>query len=118
MEDKIRQELYDKLENEYNNFIDELKTLPPEKIIDKSYEKVMKEETLSMFIPESKMFDMEELKALNKEKNPLEYLYQGWMNSDLNINQLYEDNVRDSLYDLVEEQKNKAKENRKKDKER
>lgn len=118
MEDKIRQELYDKLENEYNNFIDELKTLPPEKIIDKSYEKVMKEETLSMFIPESKMFDMEELKALNKEKNPLEYLYQGWMDSDLNINQLYEDNVRDSLYDLVEEQKNKSKENRKKDKER
>lgn len=118
MEEEIRQELYDKLEKEYNNFIEEIKTLPPEKIIDKSYEKVMKEETLSMFIPESEMFDMEEIKALNKEKDPLEYLYQGWMDSDLNLNQLYEDNVRDSLYDLVEEQKQKSKENRKKDKER
>lgn len=118
MEEKIRQELYAKLEKEYNNFIDEIKTLPPEKIIDKSYEKVMKEETLSMFYPESKMFDMEEIKALNKEKNPLEYLYQGWMDSGLNLNQLYEDNVRDSLYDLVEEQRQKLKENRKKDKER
>lgn len=118
MEEEIRQELYDKLEKEYQSFIEEIKTLPPEKIIDKSYEKVMKEETLSMFYPESKMFDMEEIKALNKEKNPLEYLYQGWLDSDLNLNQLYEDNVRDSLYDLAEEQRQKSKENRKKDKER
>ena len=41
MEEKIRQELYDKLQKEYDSFIEEITQLPPEKIIDKSYEKVM-----------------------------------------------------------------------------
>ena len=40
MEDKLREELYEKLSLEYDSFIEEIKKLPPEKIIDKSYEKV------------------------------------------------------------------------------
>ena len=39
---KLKQELYDKLEKEYNDFIEDLKTKTPDEIINKSYEKVMK----------------------------------------------------------------------------
>ena len=41
MEEKLREELYEKLSLEYDSFIEEVKKLPPEKIIDKSYEKIM-----------------------------------------------------------------------------
>ena len=36
MEEKLREELYEKLSLEYDSFIEEVKKLPPEKIIDKS----------------------------------------------------------------------------------
>ena len=45
----IREELYSKMEKEYDLFIENLKQLSPEKIIDSAYEKVMKEELVSMF---------------------------------------------------------------------
>ena len=45
---KLKQELYDKLEKEYNDFIEDLKTKTPDEIINKSYEKVMKEELKEM----------------------------------------------------------------------
>ena len=41
---KIREEVYTKMEKEYNNFIEKIKSKTPEEIIQCSYEKVMKEE--------------------------------------------------------------------------
>ena len=38
MEDKIRQELYDKLENELSSYKKDLESLTAKEIIDKSYE--------------------------------------------------------------------------------
>ena len=93
MEEKIREELYQKLSLEYDSFIEEIKKLPPEKIIDKSYEKVMKEELVSMFYPESDQYDISDIKALNKSEYPLEELYQGWMDEDSGIHQALESSV-------------------------
>ena len=60
--------------------------------------------------------DLDEIKALKNEKNSLETLYQGWMDSDLNINQLLEDNTDEIIAELAEEYK--AKQSKKKTKER
>ena len=116
MEEKIRQELYEKLEQELTSYKQELSTLTTKEIIDKSYETTVKEEVIYLFYPESKQFEIDELKALKNEKNSLETLYQGWMDSDLNINQLLEDNTDEIIAELAEEYK--AKQSKKKAKER
>lgn len=102
MEDKIRQELYDKLVKENETYKEDLLKLSTKEVIGKSYETAIKEELVYMFYPESNMFDIKEIKALKSENNSLETLYQGWMDCDLNLNQLLEDNVRDTLNDLSE----------------
>lgn len=42
MEEKIREELYSKLESEFDSYKKELETLTSKEIIDKSYETTMK----------------------------------------------------------------------------
>lgn len=107
---KIREQLYNKLKEEYDNFINYLKEQTPDKILDKAYEKVMKEETYNMFYPDSNKFDIEQIKTLIKTEAPLDELYQGWMRSDVNLNELYEDNIIDTIDMLKEEQRQNKKE--------
>lgn len=107
---KIREELYSKLEKEYNSFIDNLKKCSAEKIIDKAYEMVMKEELCIMFYPQNNQYNINQIKALNKTKNPLQKLYNAWMNSDCGIHQVLEDSTFDLLEKLIKEQKNKSME--------
>lgn len=116
MEEKIRQELYDKLESELFSYKKDLESLSAKEIIDKSYETSIKEEVIYLFYPESKKFDLDEIKALKNEKNSLETLYQGWMDCDMNICELVEDSARDTVEDLSKELK--EKQSKKKEKER
>ena len=109
MEEKLREELYEKISLEYDSFIEKIKQLSPEKIIDKSYEKVMKEELVSMFYPENEQYDISDIKALNKSEYPLEELYQGWMDEDSGIHQALESSVETTIDFLKKEQKNKNK---------
>ena len=81
MENKLKIDLYEKLDNEYNSFVDSLRNKTPDEIIECSYEKIMKEELKEMFYPGNN-YEISELKALYKLKNPLEELYQGWMKFD------------------------------------
>lgn len=105
----IRQNLYNKLEKEFKDFIEEMKTNEPEVIVNSAYPIVMKEELLSMFYPESERFDIEEIKALNKIDSPLEELYQGWMDTDEGIHSVLEDSVSNTLEEVLKEQKEKKK---------
>ena len=116
MEETIRKELYEKLENELASYKKELESLTVKEIIDKSYETAIKEEVIYLFYPESKEFDLDELKALKNEKNSLDTLYQGWMDCDMNICELVEDSARDTVEDLARDFKEKQV--KKKDKER
>lgn len=115
MEEKIREELYSKLESELDSYKKELETLTVKEIIDKSYETTIKEESIYLFYPESKQFDIDEIKALKNEKNSLETLYQGWLDCDTNICEI-EDSARDTVKELVQDFK--EKQSKKKDKER
>lgn len=102
---QIRKELYSKMEKEYENFIEYLKDQKPQIILERAYEKVFKEETKDMFYPEYDKFNEEDIRALNKIENPLDKLYDGWMDCDINLNELYEDNIQDTLDEIVLDQK-------------
>lgn len=106
---KIREDVYKKMEQEYKIFIEKVKLKTPEEIIRSSYEKVCKEEILSIFHPECEYYDIDKIKCLNKCENPLEEIYQGWMDSDAGLYQVIEDSTYNTLDMLVEEQKQKSK---------
>ena len=92
-------ELYDKMKRELDNFKSELKTKPPDEIIQSAYELVTKEDILSVFeIKEG--FELQEYKALLKTKKPLEYLYQEWLSYDGSVM----DAIRDSVNFAIEKQ--------------
>ncbi len=99
----IRENVYSKMEQEYNNFIEELKKLSPEKIIEKSYEKVIKEEILSCFYPKlEEDYLISQIKTLNRSKNPLEELYRGWMDYDEGIHSILEESISYTIDNLSE----------------
>lgn len=104
---EIRVKVYQKLEEEYKEFMDNLRALEPRQIFDKSYEKVIKEELVTMFFSESIEFDSSDMLALYKSNNPLEELYQGWMKFDGGIHTVLEDSVNNTIKNLKTEQKNK-----------
>ena len=106
---KIRENLYNKMQQEYNDFIENLKQQPPEKIIEGAYQKVIKEEILGDFYPEYEHYDIDKIKALGKTKEPLEELYQGWMDCDAGIHQVLEDSIYDTLDEIEKDQKQKQK---------
>ena len=86
---RLKQEVMNKIRIEYEDFIDEVADLnDPKDIIDKSYEKVCKEEMIYYF--EEKNLSTKECKALLKSQNILQECYDEWLKSDGNFNELFE----------------------------
>ena len=73
--------LYEKAQKEYDDLIAELKELPSEQVIERAYEKVIKENILCIL--EDSQRDQKEAKALYLEKYPLDRAYQDWLKSDV-----------------------------------
>lgn len=105
---KINEMLYEKVKNEYNEFIEHLKKLPPDKIIDHAYEKVFKEDL--MIALQEKKLSYNEAKAMLSLKYPLDELYQEWMHTDISY--------MDMLSDVVDNRVQKAVIQQKREKER
>lgn len=107
MKDKsqIEKELYSKMENELNNYLSELRKLSVEQVIDSAYELTVKKEMLYCFHPGSTYYDAEELSLLNKEKEPLQLLYDRWLKDDGGIHQSFEYTISSSLEKLAEQAK-------------
>ncbi|MDO5557500.1 MAG: DUF3848 domain-containing protein [Clostridia bacterium] len=89
-----------KIEKEYKEFLDELIKERPEVIIERSYEKVSKEELKDLLY--GMEFSNVEAKALLKESNILESLYDSWIESDLNYNELLEEVVIEEVGNIRE----------------
>lgn len=83
--------LYEKMSAEYDDFLEELKTKPPGKIIESAYEKVFKEDILMTF--GSDEFSDEQIDALLALEEPLDSLYRDWLDTDAS----YMDTLRDSI---------------------
>ncbi len=100
--EELRDLLYDKVKAEYDQFLDGLKTLPVEEVIQKSYEKVFKEDILLTF-EESEHFSDEQLKALLKTSNTLDACYTAWLKQDYTYMDMLSDTIGDYAENRVKE---------------
>lgn len=96
--EELQNLLYEKVQQEYDEFIKDLKKLPPEKIIENSYKKVMFEDIVMSFEGEDSYLDKKQLIALLKFKCPLYVCYEAWMDTDYT----YMDMLRDSITEYID----------------
>lgn len=112
--DGLKQRVQEKLINEYNDFISELKNENPQVILERAYEKVCKQEIVYTF--ERTNPSANECKALLKCPNILNDCYDEWLKSDDNFNELLEYAIENSIKHITEDfkrnQKKKDKESR------
>ena len=81
----LNQKVCDKMQAEFDEFIAELKTKSSSEIIECAYELIYKEDILQSFdfdIRVNNPLTNEQAKALLSLKNPLDYLYQEWVEYD------------------------------------
>ena len=102
--------LYEKVQAEYDAFIEELKRMTPEQVIEKAYEKVTKENMVTIIQEEN--LTSAEAKALCREKYPLDRMYQEWLDTDVSEMQMLKDSIDDTAKKAVKEMKEKQKESR------
>ena len=102
--------LYEKVQAEYDAFIEELKRMTPEQVIDRAYEKVTKENMVTII--QEKELTPSEAKALYREKYPLDRMYQEWLDTDVSEMQMFKDSIDDTAKDAVKEMKAKQRESR------
>lgn len=102
--------LYEKAQKEYDDLIAELKELPSEQVIERAYEKVIKENILCIL--EESQRDQKEAKALYLEKYPLDRVYQDWLKSDVSETAMLRDSIDDTAKDAVKERREKQRESR------
>lgn len=100
---QLKQQLNEKLQKEYDDFIERLKSLPPEQIIRCSYENVFKEEFMTTV--QYKDLSKQEIKALLKMDYPLDSLYREWLKNDFSYIPLIEDTVDDHTKKVMKLQK-------------
>ncbi len=102
--------LYEKLAKEHDDFIADLKTKTPEQIIESSYEKVMKDDLLSVF--EYTDFSQTEAKALYRLDKPLDALYQEWLHNDMTYMDMLRDTIDNRIESAVREMKAQSRDSR------
>lgn len=111
-----REKLYKKVENEFKEYIDNLKELPFDRIIEKSYETTIKDEFKSLCYHEFNILSDNDIKFLQKQRQPLQTLYDCWLDSNANINELLSTVIENELSSLKQIENNRK--NKIKDKER
>lgn len=102
--------LYEKMANEYDDFLKQTAALPPEQILDHAYEKVMKEDILSLC--EECNLEQKEAKALYKSKCPLDKVYQEWLHNDFTYMDMLRDTLDTSAEKSVKEMQSQSRESR------
>lgn len=96
--------LIQKVQSEYDEFIENLKKLPSEKVIDFSYEKVIKEDLVTSI--ESTNLDEVQDKSLYRLKYPLDYCYREWLDNDLSHMEMLEDTINDAANKISNRERN------------
>lgn len=95
--------LYKKMQREYFDFLNDLKNIPVEKVIEHAYEKVIKEDLLTCI--EGATMEQSEAKALYLKQYPLDFIYQGWLGNDCSYMDMLRDTIDDASRIAVEEMK-------------
>ena len=103
--DYLAERVYDRVTLEYEDYKDEVKTWPPEKIIEEAaYKLTVFDDIQTSLDPETSDFSTEQLKALWSLSSPLWDIYHEWQDRD--------DSRMDELTDTIRDAANeRAKEN-------
>ena len=107
----LRDLLYQKASKEQDAFIEHLKTLPPEQIIDRSYEKAMRDDILITFEDDS--LSDKQVEALAKLDYPLSVCYDEWQKTDVTYMDRLRDVVDDVANDLIKQNEAEKQNNKK-----
>lgn len=107
MNKDLVEKLYLKLKEEYLNYVDKIKQLPVDEIINKSYELTIRKEFVDMFY-DTCNFNKFQLLALFEKDQPLQYLYDSWYECDYGMHNLLLDNLDDTFYKLGDDYENKV----------
>lgn len=99
---QLKNTLIRKVEHEIFNYKQNLiKNSTLEKIVDKSYETMIKDYINEIILYSN--LDKEEIKALLKTDNILDKLYNKYINSECNLLDVLKDNVQKSIEDITKE---------------
>ncbi len=112
----LRVNLYEKAFKEQEKFIADLKKLPPEEIIEKAYECIMREDILMTF--EDDYLSPKQVKALLKLEYPLASCYSRWLDNDYSYMEMLQDTVSELGSKLAKENMEKERNQKKKHKEK
>lgn len=93
LKEHLKKKLIDKATREQESYIEELKKLPPEKLLEKAYEKTMRDDLLIAL--EYTLLSEEELTVLAEQEYPLSACFEEWQKKD--------ETYMDRLMNLVEE---------------
>ena len=102
--------LCEKLQKEYDSYIENLKQKPPEDIIKNAYRIIFMKDLVT--VCENDILTQKEAKALYRHNAPLEELYQEWLSNDFSYMDMLRDTVKDRAATAVKELKEKHKESR------
>lgn len=95
--------LYRKTAREQKHFIENLKSQPPEKIMEAAYEKIIRDDILMLLESDNDFLDDKQVKALLKLDYPLSACYNEWLDSDYSYMDMLRDTIDDFSKDLVKE---------------
>ena len=114
MLEELKSKLEEKLDQEYDNLKQELLNERPQIIIERASELVAKEDIKDLM--KCQDFEIQELKALLKKDNILDFSYDEWMHTDVNSTEIYQDTIDKAVNkitkDYAQEKSKKSKESR------
>ncbi|MGM9552251.1 MAG: DUF3848 domain-containing protein [Clostridia bacterium] len=114
--ENLRGLLWEKAAKEQSDYIEHLKTLSLQEIIDKSYEKVMRDDILMTF--EDDYLSDKQVAELIKLDYPLSACYEEWMDTDYSHMEMLRDTIDDYTKRLVKENEAEKKNKKKHEPER
>lgn len=92
----LKEKLIEKVENEYKEFVEELKKKTPEEIIENAYELTSKDEIIGQL--KEMTLDEDEIKTMLKEDSLLAQFYSDWLDYDSQLGE----NISYSMTDTIE----------------
>ena len=111
MNQALRLQLWEKAQEEQSEYVEELKRLPPEQIVDKAYEKTMRDDILITFEDDS--LSDKQVEALAKLDCPLSVCYDEWQKTDVTYMDRLRDVVDDVANDLIKQNETEKQNNKK-----
>lgn len=107
MENEKIEKLNEKLEKEFKEFCEVLKTKTPEEIIERAYEITVKEE-LKDEIVNMDLHD-KEIEIMLEHKDLLEEFYHDWLDCDTPLGESLRENLQESVAIITRYYENKSR---------